>query len=78
LVEVLAPISGDAAEQDVVMAALDDVDGVDLNVAEVSDRSRRSAGAVPKRSFHIEPLGVQPDTACLSFGEDYGNGEHWL
>ena len=60
------------------MAALDDVDGIDLNVTKVRDCRRRGAGAVPERSFHIESLGMQPDTSSLGFRKDYGNAGHWL
>ena len=38
LAQVGAPIGRDAAEENVVMAALDDVDGVDLHIAEMVHR----------------------------------------
>ncbi len=41
LTQVRAPIAGDPVPQNMVMAALDDVDGVDLHIAEVLDRGRR-------------------------------------
>ena len=38
LAQIGAPVGGDAGPQDVVMGALDDVDGVDLHIAEMLDR----------------------------------------
>src|SRR3546814_4872659 len=50
LVQVLTPIRWNSCPQNVVMAALDDVDGVDLYIAKMLDRRRRGYGAVPERS----------------------------
>ena len=40
LPQVGAPVVGDAAIENVMMAALDHVDGVDLHIAEMLDRGR--------------------------------------
>jgi hypothetical protein len=45
-VQVGALVSGYARVEDVVVAALDHIDGVDLHVAQVLDRRRRRAGSV--------------------------------
>jgi hypothetical protein len=74
LVQVLAPVSGNARKQDVVMGALDHVDGVDLHVAQMRHRGACRLGPVAERRVPVEPLGVQPD-AC---GDGVGNGERFL
>ena len=63
LVQVLAPVLGDAREEDVVVAALDDVDGVDLHVAQVLDRRARRLRPVAERRRLVEPLRAEPDAA---------------
>jgi len=45
-----------------VVAALDDVDGVDLHVTEVLHRGAGRLGAGAEGRKRIQPLGVQPDT----------------
>ena len=45
LAQIRAPVGGNAGPQDVVVAALDDVDGVDLHIAEMLDRRRASPAA---------------------------------
>ena len=54
------------------MAALDDVDGVDLHVAEVLDGGARRLGPVAERRARIEPLRAQPDAAGLGLAEREG------
>ena len=49
LPQVGAPIGGDAAIENVVMAALDHVDGVDLHIAEMIDRRRDGLRPVAER-----------------------------
>jgi hypothetical protein len=44
-----------------VVAALDDVDRVDLHVAEVLDRRARSLRAAAERRRLVEALRAQPD-----------------
>lgn len=50
-------------EQDVVVAALDDVDRIDLDVTEVLDGGLHGGSAIPERSRLIEPLGGEPKAA---------------
>ncbi|GGI26269.1 hypothetical protein GCM10010987_38540 [Bradyrhizobium guangdongense] len=57
-----------------MMAALDDVDGVDLHIAEMSGRLRHSLCALPERRARVEPLGAQPDLPGLFRGEWKGFG----
>jgi hypothetical protein len=54
------------------MAALDDVDGVDLQVAQVRHRRRRGLGAGAEGFGGVEALGMQPDSAGLEGGESDG------
>ena len=61
LTQMVAPVSRDAREQDLVMAALHHIDGVDLHVAEMLDRGARRLGPVAERRCLVEPLGAQPD-----------------
>ena len=49
MAQIGAAVGRDAAEQDVVMAALDHVDGVDLHIAEMGDRIRHGLRAVTER-----------------------------
>jgi hypothetical protein len=65
LVQMLAPIGGNARVEDVVMAALDDVDGVDLQVAQLRHRRRRCLRAGAERFGGVQALGMQPDSAGL-------------
>ena len=41
LMEMFAPIGGNPRPQDMMVAALDNIDGVDLHIAEMLDRRRR-------------------------------------
>ena len=74
LPQVRAPIGGDAAIENVMMAALDHMDGVDLDIAEVIHRCGYGLRPVAKRLARIEPLGVQPDSPGLGFGQGTGFG----
>ncbi len=51
------------------MAALDDVDGVNLQVAQVRYRCRRRLRAGAERLGDVQALGMQPDSAGLDGGE---------
>ena len=75
LPEVAAPVAGDAAPQNVMMAALDDVDGVDLHVAQVRDRRGDGVRTRAEGRGPVEPLGREPQPACLPLGER--DGVHW-
>ena len=61
LAQVRAGVSRDAAIENVMMAALDDVDGVDLHIAEMVHRRRNRLRSGAERLAGIEPLGLQPD-----------------
>jgi len=67
--QMLAPIRRDARVEDVVMAALDDVDGVNLQVAQVRHRHRRGLRAGAEGFAGVQTLGMQPDSASLDGGE---------
>ncbi len=62
LPQIGAAISGDAARENVVMAALDHVDGVDLHITEVRDRCRGGLRPLSERRRRIQPLRLQPDS----------------
>jgi hypothetical protein len=51
------------------MAALDDVDGVDLQVAQVRHRCRGGLGAGAEGLGGVQALGMQPDSPALDGGE---------
>ncbi len=72
LTQVGAAIGRDAAVEDVMVAALDDVDGVDLHIAEMVDRGRHGFRALAEGIARIQPLGMQPDLPCLCRGERKG------
>ena len=54
------------------MRALDHVDRVDLDIAEVLDRGAHRAGAVAEGRRRVEPLGMQPEPAGVGGGEREG------
>ena len=47
LTQVRAPVVGNPGPENMVMAALDDIDGVDLHIAEMFDRRRGRRGPSP-------------------------------
>ena len=49
--------------KDVVVAALDDVDGVDLHIAKLGDGRERSPGSLAEGLQPVEPLRRDPDVA---------------
>ena len=59
--QIAALIGRDAAEQDVVVAALDDVNRIDLHVAQMFDGGLRGFGAGTEGLALVEPLGVEPE-----------------
>ncbi len=72
LPQVRAAIIGDAAEENVVVAALDHVDGVDLHIAEMLHRGGSGRRPLAERVRRIEPLGTQPDSPGLGLGQGVG------
>ena len=58
LSQMLAPIGGDARPENVMVAALDDIDGVDLHVAQMLHRRARRLRPVTKGRGGVEPLGM--------------------
>ena len=74
LAQVGAGIGRDAAIENVVMAALDDVDGVDLHIAEMVHGGGNRLRSGAERLVGIEPLGMQPDSPGFGFGQGTGFG----
>lgn len=74
LLEVGAAIIRNAGEQDVVMAALDHVDGVDLHIAEMVDGRGHGRSPLAERRPGVEPLRAQPDAAGISIAQRKGYG----
>ena len=72
LVQVIAPVSRNARIENVVMAAFDHIDGVDLHVAQMRNRRARRLRPVAERRGAVEPLGAQPDASGIGFGEREG------
>jgi len=58
----------DAAEQNVVVTTLDNVDGVDLHVPQVLDRGLHGALASAEGFGLVETLSVEPDATGISPG----------
>ena len=69
LLQMLAPIRRDTRVKNVVMAALDDEDRVNLQVAEVRHRCRSRLRAGTEGFGGVQALGMQPDSAGLNGGE---------
>ncbi len=62
----------DARIEDLVVAAFDDVDRIDLHVAQVLDSEACRLRPIAERGRGIEPLGVQPDASGLGFADRVG------
>ena len=69
---MLVPVGRDAGVEDVVVAPLDDVDRVDLQVAQVCDRGRRGLGTGAEGLGSVQALGMQPELPRLGGGEADG------
>ena len=69
LMQMLTPICGDARVEDMVMAALNDIDGVNLQVAQMRHRCGRSLRAGTEGLGGVQSLGTQPDSTGLRGGE---------
>src|SRR5215472_244944 len=69
MMQVGATIVRDAAEQNVVVTTLDNVDGVDLHVTQVLDRGLHGALAGAEGFALVETLSVEPDTTGISPGD---------
>src|SRR5262249_55532289 len=67
-----ALVGGNAREQDVMMAALDDIDRVDLHVTQVLHRSACGLRTVAEWHGGLKPLRPQPDASGASLGERIG------
>jgi hypothetical protein len=76
LAQMLASIFGNARIEDVVVAAFDHVDGVDLHIAKMLDGGGRRLRPVAERRARFEPLRAQPDASCLGLGEGVGFARH--
>jgi len=57
-----------------VVTAFDDVDGVDLDLAEMIHRRGHRRGPGAERLAGVEPLGPQPDLPGLGLGQGTGFG----
>jgi hypothetical protein len=60
--------------ENVMMAALDHMDGVDLDIAKMIHRCGYGLWPVAERLARVEPLGMQPDSPGLGFGQGAGDG----
>ena len=69
---MLPPVGRNAGVEDVVVAPLDDVDRVDLQVAQVRDRGRRGLGTGAEGLGSVQALGMQPELPRLGGGEADG------
>jgi hypothetical protein len=72
LAQIGTGIGRNAVPENVVMAALDHVDGVDLHITEVLDGRRRRRRPLSERRLRVEPLRAQPDMPGCGLG--HGNG----
>ena len=69
LTQIGAPIAGDPGPENMVVAALDDVDGVDLHIAEMFNGGGGRLRALAERRRRVEPLGAEPDPPGLGPGQ---------
>src|SRR5258708_14774048 len=70
--QMVALVSRNARVEDLVMAAFDHMDGVDLHIAQVLHRGTRRLGSLAKRRGFVESLGAQPDASGTGLGEREG------
>ncbi|HVX46215.1 MAG TPA: hypothetical protein VHC49_20150 [Mycobacteriales bacterium] len=63
LMQIRPVVPRNAVPQDVMVAAFDDVNGVDLHVTEVLDRGQDRLRSGAERLLLVEPLGTKPDPA---------------
>ena len=70
--KIAAPIVRNTRPEDVMVAAFDHIDGVDLHIAEMLHRGLRRRGSVAKRRRRIEALRAKPDASGGGFGERNG------
>src|SRR5260370_32900689 len=68
LAQIRAAIGGNPVPQNMVVAALDHINGVDLHIAEMLDGSRSRGWSVAARRFSVEPLRAASDTPRRSIG----------
>src|SRR3954462_2632950 len=69
MAKIRAAIFGNTVPENVVMAALDDIDGVDLHIAKMVDRGGDRLRAIAERNWRVELLSMQPNTPGLSLGQ---------
>jgi hypothetical protein len=69
--QIVAAVPRNARVQDLVVAALDHVDGVDLHVTEVLHRRARGLWPVAEGRLFVEPLRAQPDAPGISCRDSY-------
>ena len=72
LPQIGAAVVGNPVPQNMVVAALDHVDGVDLHIAEMLDRGGGRLRPLAERRGYVEPLGAQPDPAGLGLAQGVG------
>src|SRR3954466_3349490 len=83
---MLATIVGNACKEDMVVAALDDVDRVDLHIAEMLDCRGGRGRSAAKGCRTVELLSAKPDSPGLGlgdrnrvhFGRSPGTGLGWI
>ena len=71
LLQMFAPVGRDARVKNVMMAPLDHMDRVDLQITQMRDGCGRRLRARTERFARVQALGVQPDLARLR-GRDLG------
>ena len=72
VVKIAAPIVRNARPEDVMVAAFDHIDRVDLHIAEMLHRGLRRFGSVAEGRRRIEALSAKPDAPGGGLGERGG------
>src|SRR5258708_10305751 len=62
LAQISAAIGGNPVPQNMVVAALDHINSVELHIAEMLDGARSRRWPVAQPRLRVEPLPAQPDT----------------
>jgi len=72
LMQMFTPVTRDARKKNVMMAALDHVDGIDLHIAQMFHGPERRVRVVTERNACVEALRAQPHATRLLLCQSYG------
>ncbi len=69
LPQIGALVGGNPVPENMVVGALDNVDGVDLHITQMFHRGSRRLRPLAEWHWRVEPLGAQPDVLGFRLGQ---------